>query len=81
MLGKPIIVARGTSMDEAVTDLNIGKVVRYGDVEQLEMALLEIAAINIDERSALIARAKAAYENGYSWGAMRSRLVELYDDL
>lgn len=81
MLGKPIIVARGTGMDEVVTRYDIGRVVEYGDIESLEDALVQIASMTVDERRALSERARKLYETSYSWDLMRSRLLELYESM
>ena len=80
MLGKPLIVAAGTNMDELVSAAGCGLIVPYGDIPTLEAALLRLAA-DPALRHALGARARRAYDTGYSWAVMERRLLELYRGL
>ena len=80
MLGKPLVVAAGTNMDELVSNAGCGLIVPYGDIPALEAALLRLAA-DPALRHALGARARRAYDTGYSWAVMERRLLELYRGL
>lgn len=80
MLGKPVIVAKGTHMDELVRAGGCGLVVRYGDADGLEAALALLAADPV-LRQALGAAARSCYEHSYSWERMRQRILDLYDHL
>jgi glycosyltransferase involved in cell wall biosynthesis len=77
MLGKPVIVARGTNMDQIVEKAGCGLVVTYGNVDELEAALTQIQN-NPELRTRLAQNARVAYEITYSWDIMRTRLVSLY---
>jgi len=80
MLGKPIVVARGTHVDDLVERHRCGLVVPYGDDKALTAALDQLAADPIF-RQALGQAGRRAYETFYSWDRMRARLVDLYRDL
>ena len=81
MLGKPIIVAEGTSMDEVVRKYDIGAVVEYGDVESLKRALAEFGAWETRDWDALAARSRLVYHAQYSWATMKERLLKLYTEV
>jgi len=80
MLGKPLIVAAGTHMDRLVSAAGCGLIVPYGDIPALENALLSLASAPA-LRLELGAKARRAYETGYSWAVMEQRLLELYKGL
>jgi glycosyltransferase involved in cell wall biosynthesis len=80
MLGKPIVVARGTHVDDLVEKHRCGLVVPYGDERALAAALDRLAA-DPGFRQALGQAGRQAYEAFYSWDRMRARLVNLYRDL
>lgn len=80
MLGKPIIVARGTNMDRIVEAGGFGVVVPYGDINQLDQALSSLAS-NTDLRQKLGAAGRQAYEQRYAWDKMRKVIQELYDSI
>ncbi len=77
MLGKPIVVARGTNMDRIVKTEQSGLVVEYGDVLALEAALARLAQ-DRSLRRQLGERARQSYERSYGWHVMEQRLIELY---
>jgi glycosyltransferase involved in cell wall biosynthesis len=81
MLGKPIIVAEGTSMDSVVRRNDLGFVVPYGDMEKLEEALAVIASWNLDKKEHFARRARQVYEQHFSWRLMQERLLQLYATL
>jgi glycosyltransferase involved in cell wall biosynthesis len=77
MLSKPIIVAQDTNMDCIINESNSGLVVPYGDVDELEAAL-----VRLQRDPALRARlgesGRQAYEQVYGWDIMAQRLLALY---
>jgi len=80
MLGKAVIAARGTHVDELVERHKCGLVVPYGNEMALAAALDRLAADPIF-RQALGQAGRQAYEAFYNWDRMRARLVDLYRDL
>ncbi|KRT76467.1 MAG: glycosyltransferase [Armatimonadetes bacterium CSP1-3] len=78
MLGKPIIVARGTGIDRLVQHHGLGAVVEYGDARQLEETLKGIAAWSGEERARFATRARSVYDQHFAWEKMEARLAELY---
>jgi glycosyltransferase involved in cell wall biosynthesis len=78
MLGKPIIVAKNTNMDQIIVGADCGKVIDYGNENQLETAL-SVLARDPGERTRLGKNAQLAYDNSYNWNIMRERLFKLYD--
>lgn len=81
MLGKPIITARNTSMDAVVETHDIGYVVDYGNLDQLEQALTAVMEMDQHQRQELANRARSVYDEHYSSEIMKGMLVEMYDSL
>ncbi len=81
MLGKPVIVAKGTGVDAIVERYSLGKVVEYGNRGELERALAELAQMSAEERAKFAAHARRVYEEVFNWEKMRERLVSLYEEL
>jgi glycosyltransferase involved in cell wall biosynthesis len=77
MLGKPVIVARNTNMDQIVERESCGIVIDYGDEVGLEQALSRLAE-DQELRYRLGANSRRAYMERYSWAKMASRLAGLY---
>jgi glycosyltransferase involved in cell wall biosynthesis len=77
MLGKPVIVARGTNVDRIIETENCGLVVEYGNADDLEAALIELQN-DPDLYRKLSRNGRIAYENKYNWTIMRRRLLDLY---
>lgn len=80
MLGKPIIVARGTNMDRIVLENDCGLVVTYGSRKDLESTLLRLQE-HPELRKQLGINARKAYEMTYNWPRMQERLLTSYADL
>ena len=80
LLGRPVVVARGTNADRLVEETQGGLVVEYGSVESLEQALTRLAA-DPAYREELGQNGRRAYEANYSWARMRRRLEDLYASL
>ncbi len=77
LLGKPLVVARGTNVDNIVEQHDCGLVVEYGRVEALDSAFARLAA-DPGLRRWLGGNARRAYETVYGWERMRERLLALY---
>ncbi len=78
MLGKPIIVARGTGMDRLVEKYRLGLVIEYGNVSQLEKVLKEITSWNEKTREAFATRVRNIFFQEFSWQLMEKRLINIY---
>lgn len=76
MLGKPLIVAKRTGIDDIVLSENIGEVIEY-DEKSFEVALDRLIA-HQQEWSIISKKFKEIYDK-YSWDKMEERLHELYD--
>lgn len=78
LLKKPIIVARGTSMDKIVERYDIGFVIDYDKNEFRDLLYkLEKDRSIIDKK---VENMQGVYEN-YSWETMKKRLIDVYSDL
>lgn len=77
MLGKTVVVARDTNMDRIVVEAQMGLVVEYGKINELENALTELTN-NPESRERFGKNARRAYEQKYGWPVMGKRLVNLY---
>lgn len=78
MLGKPLIMVRGTGMSDVVLEHQIGAVMDYNAGSLLE-ALNELGAKRA-QWSDMAKKMKKLYED-YSWDMMERRLLELYASL
>ncbi|MFQ5910814.1 MAG: glycosyltransferase family 4 protein [Thermoplasmata archaeon] len=78
--GKPIIVTEDTEDARIVKEEDIGKVVKFRDLDETRNAILEL--LGDEERLNRIAEngMRAARER-YNWSIMKKRLIELYRDL
>jgi glycosyltransferase involved in cell wall biosynthesis len=77
MLGKPVIVARGTNIDQIVEAEKCGMVVEYGNLPELESAF-SLLQYDPALRQAYGRNARIAYERVYDWENMKDRLLKLY---
>ncbi len=77
MLGKPIVVAKGTNIDRITEEHQCGLVVDYGDMDGIEQAFTTLYK-DPDLRNYLGRNARSAYETKYSWREMETRLLKLY---
>lgn len=80
MLGKPIVVAQNTNMDQIVTEWECGLAIPYGDADALEAALLRYQR-EPDLRRKHGKNARRAFEQTYNWPEMQQRLLTLYAEL
>lgn len=80
-LGKPIVVARGTGMDEIVTKFDLGYVVDYGDIDQLMSVLNDLSMWTPEKKRRFSVHAKKVYEEHFAWKIMKYRLIHLYEQL
>jgi len=77
MLGRPIVVARGTNMDRIVEQADSGLVVEYGDIAALDKAFLRLEE-EPDYRLHLGKNSRRVYDQKYSWISAKERLLGLY---
>ena len=79
MLGKPVIMARGTGMSEVVAENGIGELIEFskeGFIDGVNRL------IGRKEEWPLIGnKMKEIYWNRYCWDEMERRLIQLYADL
>ncbi len=80
MLHKPIIVAQDTNMDRIINESQSGLVVPYGDVDELETALVRLQG-DPALRARLGESGRQAYEQVYGWDIMAHRLLALYQEV
>ena len=79
MLGKPVIMVRGTGMSEVVEDNSIGELIEYskeGFIDGVNR-LIERKG----EWHSIGYRMKEIYRNQYCWDEMERRLIQVYTDL
>jgi len=79
MLGKPVVMVKGTGMSQVVEENNIGVLIDYSEIGFLE-------GINklINEKHlwpTMEQKMKKLYNENYSWEEMRKRLLGLYERL
>jgi glycosyltransferase involved in cell wall biosynthesis len=80
MLGKPVIVARGTNMDSIIEEQDCGLIVEYGNNLDLEAALLQLDQVPT-LRQRLGENARTAFEKKFNWENMKLRLLDLYGEI
>ena len=79
MLGKPLVMARGTGMSEVVEAENLGVLIDYG-AEGFAKGVAELIR-NRDQWEKIGERMKKLHEERYSWEEMERRLLALYREL
>ena len=79
MLGKPVIMVRGTGMSQIVEDNDIGVLIDYSKEGFIDGVNRLID--RKDDWASMGERMKAIYRNQYCWDEMERRLVQLYTEL
>jgi len=79
MLGKPIVCAAQTGMDEIVHSAECGIVISYGKTEELERALIQLADAALRDR--LGRNGQRCYREKFAWPVIRARLLALYKEI
>ena len=79
MLGKPVIMVRGTGMSEVVEENAIGELIEYSKEGFIDGVNRLIA--RKDEWYSIGNRMKEIYWNQYCWDEMERRLIQIYADL
>ncbi len=81
MLGVPLVVARGTGVDDDVMKYDLGEVVAYADEEELEAALERISKKTKQEKEAFFLRSSKLFETEFNPESVSDRLTSLYREL
>ena len=79
LLGKPVIMVRGTGMSEVVEENAIGELIEFskeGFLDGVNRLIRRKA-----EWPMIGSRMKELYQNQYCWDEMERRLIQLYTDL
>ncbi len=79
MLGKPLIMVKGTGMSENVNKYDLGEVIDYSE-EGFANGLMKLIQRKSDW-VAISERMKSIYNSNYSWSIMKERLIGLYNDI
>lgn len=77
MLGKPIIVAKGTGIDQLVDIEKVGKEIEYTERE-FEQAIISIKERLKKEKEKIQEQNKEIYRQEFSWDIMEKRIREIY---
>ena len=80
-LGRPIVVARGTSMDRIVEEYGLGFVVEYGDTSALKGVLQELEGWTEAQWETFSERARRMFRENFSWPKQADNLLRLYAEL
>jgi len=80
-LGIPVIVAKGTGIDNLVATESIGYAVEYGNLEEIKSVFYEVRHRSVEERKAFAERARRLFLDKYSPEKMREKLLGLYKRL
>ena len=79
MLGKPLIMVKGTGMSEVVEKNNIGVLIDYNKAGVREGIRRLVNKKN--EWDSISVKMKNIYEKRYSWNIMEKRLLKLYEGI
>lgn len=79
MLGKPLIMVKGTGMSSVVEQNNIGELIEFSQ-EGFEQGLERLISRR-SEWETMSEKMKKIYKDQYSWDEMKRRLIALYDQL
>lgn len=78
MLGKPLIMAKNTGMNEVIEKYKIGVVIEYGE-KSLEEGINRLVELK-DEWPKISCNMKNIYRDNYSWNEMENRLLKIYSE-
>ena len=79
MLGKPVIMVRGTGMSEVVEEKGIGELIEFskeGFIDGVNRLLKRK-----EEWPLIESRMKDIYRNQYCWDEMERRLIQIYTEI
>lgn len=76
MLGKPLIMVRGTGMSDVVAKNDIGELIDYSQAD-FEKGLYKLID-RYDEWSGIKIRSETLYHRDYAWSIMKKRLYKFY---
>ena len=79
MCGTPVIVAEGCGCGNLVQAGNFGSVVRYGDVDQLETAIIHLIQDSNESRE-MVRRGKRYIEQNLAWNLITQKIEGLYEE-
>ena len=79
MLGKPLIMVKGTGMSEIVEKNNIGEIIDFNK-ESLKKGIEKLVERR-NEWEEISKKMKKIYEEDFSWKEMEKRLINLYEEL
>ena len=79
MLGKPIIMVKGTGMSQIVSENQVGAIIDYS-AEGFSKGVSELLEKK-DKWLEMSKRMKELYKERYSWNEMSQRLINLYKEL
>lgn len=79
MLGKPVIMVRGTGMSDVVEEQDLGVLIDYSEKSFSEGLTKLLDRKN--EWQIMGEKAKLIYKEKYNWDEMRNRLKDLYENL
>lgn len=79
MLGKPVIMARGTGMSEVVAEKGIGELIEFSKEGFIDGVNRLIG--RKDEWPLIESRMKEIYRNQYCWDEMERRLIQIYTEI
>jgi glycosyltransferase involved in cell wall biosynthesis len=76
-LKKPIIVCKGMGIDDIVEKYSFGVAINYNADEFFN------TIINMDKKEMIIKgeNGRKIYENTFSWGIMKKRLIKIYEEI
>lgn len=79
MLGKPVVMVRGTGMAAIVEKQDLGVLIDYSE-EGFSIGLTKLLERR-NEWQNMCSRAQLIYKEKYNWNEMRNRLKDLYESL
>ena len=79
MLGKPVIMVRGTGMSTYIEENDIGEIIEYTETS-FEMGLRKLIERK-SEWPKMSKKMKLLYNNLFNWDVMSERLIKLYKEL
>ena len=77
LLGKPLLMAKGSGMSEYVEEYGLGVVAPF---EDFGMGLVKLAEMR-DIWPEISVNGKKLYDEMFSWNIMEKRLLDLYEDI
>jgi glycosyltransferase involved in cell wall biosynthesis len=79
LCGTPVIATTGSGWGETIKEQNFGRIVTYGDAEELGRMINEMLGLSARDRAEMVRRGKEYVVENFSWPRVAGKLIALYE--